>query len=781
MKKYFIYLYVSIASFCAQADSSSNWQNVNTENLKAEIRRTSYGVPHIKADSYLSLGFGQAYAFAEDNVCMLAEQITKVRSERSLFFGPGENNANIVSDFSYKALQVYPQALKNFSKMSEDAQSLVVGYALGFNKFLRTRELPSECRGQAYVREISPYDLLAYYISVSMMTSGEALAPAILNASPIQAEKGNNSIDFDAPESVASNAWAFGSHMTKEQNGVLLANPHFPAFGPLKFYQFHLTIPGELDVQGGSLYGVPLVQIGYNKDLGWTHTVATSKHFSVYKLKLLDGDPLKYEYRNRETGLKEVREIQKKTFSIKVNLGTPEPHEIQRDVYYSHYGPMIEIPNSPMLWGEGNAYSFRDANTNNTAFLDQWLQMGKAKNLSEFKKALMQYQGLPWVNTIYADRDGNAFYTDATRVPQLSPAAMNQFLRDKRSQLIFANMGIIMLDGSDSLFEWQGENGLVPFSKAPKLQTKKYVSNHNDSPWLTSALEPISGYSPFYGDFEIEPSPRTKMGLTMIKELQTRGDIVAADIEEALFSNRSFYGENLLADLLLSCPHDVTLEMEEGEEILVHTYKACEILQGWDLKLNLESHGVAIFREWMSLISYDKAFIGSFRPETPLAIRRVNYDYFYEALAKAQYLLSNLGLFDDRPLGDIQYFPSGELNIPYHGGIGATGAFNIMGYRPEPRSLISKKPDVEILNPKSGLTQNGYPITYGTSFVFVVSFDEEGPEAHGLLTYSQSSHKDSPHHIDQNLLYHQKKLRKFLFTEEEIKSDLNYQTKEVVY
>jgi len=39
--------------------------------LKANIRRTTYGVPHIQADNLESLGFGSGYAQAQDNLCAL--------------------------------------------------------------------------------------------------------------------------------------------------------------------------------------------------------------------------------------------------------------------------------------------------------------------------------------------------------------------------------------------------------------------------------------------------------------------------------------------------------------------------------------------------------------------------------------------------------------------------------------------------------------------------------------------------------------------------------------
>ena len=48
-----------------------------TEKYSAEIRRTSYGITHIVAKNFGSLGFGTGYAFSEDNICVLADQINK--------------------------------------------------------------------------------------------------------------------------------------------------------------------------------------------------------------------------------------------------------------------------------------------------------------------------------------------------------------------------------------------------------------------------------------------------------------------------------------------------------------------------------------------------------------------------------------------------------------------------------------------------------------------------------------------------------------------------------
>lgn len=49
----------------------------------ALIQRASYGVPHITARDFASLGYGVGYAQAEDNICLIAEQMVTVNGQRS--------------------------------------------------------------------------------------------------------------------------------------------------------------------------------------------------------------------------------------------------------------------------------------------------------------------------------------------------------------------------------------------------------------------------------------------------------------------------------------------------------------------------------------------------------------------------------------------------------------------------------------------------------------------------------------------------------------------------
>lgn len=68
----------------------------------ADIRRTSFGVPHIRADDERGLGFGIGYAYAQDNLCLLANEVVTVNGERARYFGPEqatlEERNNLASD-----------------------------------------------------------------------------------------------------------------------------------------------------------------------------------------------------------------------------------------------------------------------------------------------------------------------------------------------------------------------------------------------------------------------------------------------------------------------------------------------------------------------------------------------------------------------------------------------------------------------------------------------------------------------------------------------------------
>ncbi|HEU4426762.1 MAG TPA: penicillin acylase family protein, partial [Pilimelia sp.] len=74
-----------VAGLLAGPAPASGTTTEKTHGYVAQIRRASYGVPHVTAANFGSLGFGTGYAQAEDNICVIAERVVTVDATRSLF------------------------------------------------------------------------------------------------------------------------------------------------------------------------------------------------------------------------------------------------------------------------------------------------------------------------------------------------------------------------------------------------------------------------------------------------------------------------------------------------------------------------------------------------------------------------------------------------------------------------------------------------------------------------------------------------------------------------
>ena len=77
------------------------------------VRTTAYGVPHIVAKDWGSLGYGYGYVLAQDAICVMADTYATVRAERSKWFGAangyvfrgnGSTVNNLNSDFFFKQI-----------------------------------------------------------------------------------------------------------------------------------------------------------------------------------------------------------------------------------------------------------------------------------------------------------------------------------------------------------------------------------------------------------------------------------------------------------------------------------------------------------------------------------------------------------------------------------------------------------------------------------------------------------------------------------------------------
>src|SRR3546814_10333789 len=63
-----------------------------------------------------------------------------------------------------------------------------------------------------------------------------------------------------------------------------------------------------------------------------------------------------------------------------------------------------------------------DVSIDNVDQLDTWLAFARAGSVGELRSAALRKLGIPWVNTLAADRHGDALYGDMSRIPNVTDA-----------------------------------------------------------------------------------------------------------------------------------------------------------------------------------------------------------------------------------------------------------------------------------------------------------------------------------------------------------------------
>ncbi|MCP3800596.1 penicillin acylase family protein [Allokutzneria sp. A3M-2-11 16] len=171
----------------------------------------------------------------------------------------------------------------------------------------------------------------------------------------------------------------------------------------------------------------------------------------------------------------------------------------------------------------------------------------------------------------------------------------------------------------------------------PNLISTDQLSNSNDSHWLTSATQPLTGFPRVFGTEGTARSPRTRFGL---QERVTS----LRDAQEMVLSNRSFMGELAGDDVLRMCN-------------------------------DLDSRGALLFDQFWQEIG-EIPWLVPFNSADPVRTpRSLDIDNprvraaFTKAVAEAP----------DGPIRDHQFALDGKgKRIPMHGGANALGVYNLI-------------------------------------------------------------------------------------------------------
>lgn len=444
------------------------------------IVRDSFGVPHVFGTTDADVGYGIAYAHAEDDFATLQEVVAMTRGRAGALLG--QDGAGV--DFALNLVRARETVARDYMKQPADVRALLDAYAAGLNHY--ADQHPGEVR----LRNLFPVngeDIAAGFVLRSPFFFGlDAVLGALVGNRPLPVENAGPKPDSPniapipagAPDPNAnpdegnlngSNAFVVAPKRSADGFTRLVSNSHQPYRGGVAWYELVVHSKQGWDFAGATFPGAPYPLLGHNKTLGWTNTVNRPDLIDIYKLALND-DGTKYRYDGKWLPLEAKR------VWLHVKLWGPFVLPVPRTAYRAVQGPVI-------INKEG-AFAIHYAAPEQLGMVEEYYRLNKARDFTEWQAALAK-QAIPATNFLYADAAGNiAYFYNAA------------FLKRKAGH-DYAHV----LPGDTSK---NFEPGTVPWAMIPRNinPTSGFLVNANNTPFqaagIGSELDPAA-FSPLLG------------------------------------------------------------------------------------------------------------------------------------------------------------------------------------------------------------------------------------------------------------------------------------------
>ena len=415
---------------------------------------------------------------------------------------------------------------------------------------------------------------------------------------------------------LASNVFAIAPHRSSDGYTRIWINSHQPWDGPVAWYEAHFISEEGWDFYGGLFPGSPIPLVGHNPYLGWSHTVNSPDLVDVYELTINPNNKDQYWF---EDSWKEMR-VRK--VPIKVKLFGPFSWTIKRKVKESIHGPVMEF--------DHGTYSLRISSLKNLKFIEEWYRMGKARNYTEFRKA-MEIHALPMFNTGYADKDGNIYYVYNAKIPE------------RNENYNWATI----LNGETNSTIW---TEYVPFDSLPQVLNPEngFIQNCNSNPYLATGDETdVSKPLPSWTGIETHQTNRA------LRALETFGADSSISRDE-FFDYK--YDTQYSTNSVIAKVRDRYIQDMANEKDL-KLISALNLIKNWNLSADSSNTAAAL-----AIIVLPNAF------------NEDNLKYKTDAITSKlvetiDYLENKFGRIDV-PLGKVLRLVRGETNLPLSGGPG---------------------------------------------------------------------------------------------------------------
>jgi acyl-homoserine-lactone acylase len=734
------------------------------------IRITEHGIPHITSDTFEGMAYGAGWITTAEATCNLMDTLLTARGERSLYDGPdavykdnvGGSGTNLQWDTLVRDIhdrQVVEKLLTDpVAGPSERAKAMVVAETAGINDWLTDHQVTDPaCADDDWIQpNVTTTDVWYAFYLAQLISSTTQLLPQVTTATPPtgptrpapRPTRAALRAAFGTDDQFGSNATAVGGGDTSTRSGMILGNPHFPWLGRYRFTQMHLTVPGKLDVAGGALTGFPAINIGFNKDVAWSHTVSTGYRFTPYQYRTA-GTPTSYRTADGGTAELDRRDVQ-------VPVLTDDGVEtVTRTLWRTSEGYVLNAPSLFMGWTKDSVWAFRDANAEHLRTFDTFLSMNMAKNVHDLLHRQDNGGGMPWVNTIAADRTGEVLYADHAVTPNVTNAMASRCMTSAGG-LIFAAAGLPGLDGTraETSCRWGSDAdaerpGIFGPKQLPEVFRRDWVMNANDSYWMPNDKVQLTGYPRIIGCEDCQRTMRTKVVMSYVRDQLRKGKETPKTLRSHEYANRVYAAEVARAGGRLDDVCDAT-----------GLTTACQVLHDWDGHSDPTSNaGAAIFEEFVSIASSRKVSLWAvpFDKDHPLTTPRTlsTSQDVVDAMAAAITRVTDRGYDLSERYGELHRSGDrGSAGWPLGGGLGdLSGDAN----------AVSSTIGDAILD----------PATRGSSYIQAVAFrGKTGIEARTILTYSQYEDPASPWSDDQTRMFSNERWVRFAWTPAQIKAQL---------
>jgi acyl-homoserine-lactone acylase len=657
------------------------------EKIKTEIAWDTWGVPHITANTVEELFFAQGWAQMHNHANLILELYGSSRGKGAEYWG----QEKLQNDILIHTLG-FDELADEWGENQDPEQKIInKAFIDGMNAYAKAHpEALDEKNKVVLPLTAKDANMHAMYVVFTRFIGGNDLGRV-----------------QQWPD-LGSNAYAISPKRSASGNAMLVQNPHLPWWKEFLFFESHLNLNGK-NMYGSTLIGYPGIAIGFNKNLGWSHTNNTIDNADTYELELNDGGYLL-------DGKRKEFEVSSKIIKIKQEDGTLVDKEIT--IMKTVHGPVVNKT-------KGKALAIRMAGMDRPNMTLQWWRMINSSNFNEFESALKMAQ-LPYFNVMYADKQGEIFYLFNGLVPKRSSGDWDYWNR--------------IIPGGKSEDVW---TEVHDYADLPKIKNPEvgWLQNANDPPWTSTipvSIDP-KDYPSYMAPKSMSFRPQRAARMLIEDESITFDELVAYKL-----STRLEFADRILDDLFAAVDASESKKAKEAKKVL----------ENWDREANADSKGMLLFYSWARKFNVGRS--ANYTEPWSMDSPNTTPDGIADA-DRAVQLLEQTAIEVETKFGSLDPNWGDYYRINYNGkNLPANGVDGYMGV-------------FRVAWPGGSDDKNMF-VGGGDSWVGVIEFGDT-VKAKVLLSYGNSTQKDSPHNGDQLELFSKKELRDAWFTKSEVESN----------